>query len=179
MLRKTFVAFCFLPFSSAFAGVDLHQLTYAGTGCSADGPGIRAKLSSVSSRLVVYMPDMKSDGSNMSRKVCSLALPISVAPNERLVVGRPSIFGKESLSSGQKMEAFSEAFFAGTTGPVVRQEIEGHGRRLRDFYRIEQDSISLPCGQDAIVRTRTVLMASGEAEVRGIALDVKVLPCGR
>jgi hypothetical protein len=181
---------CFVGFSSApaFAGIDINKLSYAGSGCPGDGVGIRPIISNYSKRLIVYMPDMKVDrnGGSLARKVCSLALPVQVSANERVVIGWPSIFGKRSLADGEKLEAFSEVFFAGGSGPRVVEDFEGHGdRRRRDFYSVNRGFVVSECGRDVIVRTRSVIMASqgtartsGEAELRGTALDVRIEPCG-
>jgi hypothetical protein len=148
--------FIILPFTwMAHAEIDLSALTYAGTGCAAGGSGIRAKMSAHADRLTVYTPDMSVDleSGGASRLVCSLALPVNVAADEQVVIGRPSVFGKQNLSKGESLHTTAEVFFAaGGAGPQALIDVQGTGsQKLRSFYSRDEESIALPCGQRDLV----------------------------
>jgi hypothetical protein len=204
MRKLLAAALILLPFTSAHAEVDLSGLTYAGTGCAAGGRGIFTKFNARGDRLIVYRPDMAVDlRSGLSRVVCSLALPVNVAADERVVIGRPAVFGKQNLSTGDSLHASGEVFFTGGgSGPVAEVDVDGEGGgvggggaaggggesrravKLHPFYSREEASIALPCGASGIVRTKSALLAGtkstdpvGRALVSGIAFDLRTEKC--
>lgn len=164
------------------------NISFGGTGCPADGAGIQVKVSSNGKRLLVYTPDMKVDlqSSRIDRKACAITIPVALAADERLVIGRPSVFGKELLMAGSNMTAMAEVFFAGTMGPKVRREVQGAaGDKLRDFYEIGSDSAVSGCGEAMNLRANTTLLATrglgsadgGAGRLRGMAFDAFIEQC--
>lgn len=166
--------------SLAHAEIKLADLTFAGTGCPAKGEPVRAKFSSTGKRLVIYTPAMKIEDSKISRRACSIALEVLVAPDERVVIGRPSVFGKERLGEGQKLEAEGDVFFAGRRAISARVEFTGTevaSEQPRGFYKIEKVSRFSACGENMVVRGRAILLSQAPAYIRGMAMDVYIEKC--
>jgi hypothetical protein len=174
--------------SSAFAAVDFSGFTYGGTGCPADGAGIHVQAStSEEGRLIIYIPDMNvslDNGATFGRKACNIVMPIDVPAGYRLVIGRPSVFGTEHLSSGESLDATASVFMAGSQGPEVKFSSTSNGGDSAEYYRRSQESLTLGCGEVGNLRASTTVLARkntsvayGDANVRGIAFDLKVEPC--
>lgn len=188
MNKKTLAAVMIaLGAGSVHAATTIGTISYGGTGCPV-GSNVSARLGSNGTRLLVYTPDMDVDvsRSRFDRKNCNVAIPISLAADERMVIGRPSVFGSERLGEGAKLTASAEVFLAGSTGPKVKKEVGGApGFTLRNFYGIGADSIITGCGEDLILRSNAALLAQqvvssisgGEAELRGVAFDIRLEQC--
>lgn len=187
-LRKILLALCFMTASTAFAAVDFSGFTYGGTGCTADGAGIRVSAStSEEGRLIIYMPDMQVDlngGASFGRKACNIVMPVDVPAGYRLVIGRPSVFGNEDLSSGETLTASASVFMAGSQGPEVQFESTSNGGHDNEYYRRSHDELTLGCGEVGNLRASASILARkatssahGQANLRGIAFDLKLEPC--
>jgi len=173
---------------SVSAETTIGNISHAGTGCSANG-SVQVRVGSNGTRLLVYTPDMQVElnSKRLDRKACSIAIPVGLAPNERLVIGRPSVFGSERLGAGTVLTASAEVFLAGSAGPQVTKEVIGSpGHSLHNFYNIGGDSIVTGCGEQFILRangsllgrkTRITALAGGEAELRGMAFDIQLEEC--
>ena len=187
-MRALLVVLCFAGMASAHAGIDESGISFAGPGCPADGQGIRVTHSSTEEgRLIIYTPDMSvslNEGAAFDREACNIVIPVSVGPNERLVLGNPAVFGKESLSTGETLSAKASVFLVGQTGPEVLAEITGNGNNSSDYYKRELAEETLACGQGGLVRASSSLLAqkattyaSGSATLRGLAFDVRIEAC--
>lgn len=187
-MRKILAALCFMTASSAFAAVDFSGFTYGGTGCTAGGSGISVHAStSEEGRLIIYMPDMQVDlngGKSFDRKACNIVMPIDVPAGFRLVIGKPSVFGNEDLSSGETLDANASVFLAGSQGPEVQFESTSNGNKSNEYYRRSQDELTLGCGEGGNLRASATLLArkatsnaSGDANLRGIAFTITFEPC--
>ncbi len=158
--------------------VSLAGITFGGTGCAANGAGIKILRRSRSNRIVIYTPDMKSEVSGLGRVTCNIALPVKVPPGKQLVLKNPSVFGFTSLATGEKADALSEIFFAGSgSGPRADKEIIGADVADEYYYTRKTGRIALPCEQDGILRVRTALTSTGPAKVRGLAFDAALETC--
>ncbi len=187
-MRKTIAALCFTLLPAAHAAVDFNGFSHGGTGCPADGSGIRVYASSSEQgRLIIYTPDMRvdlNDGKSFDRKACNIAMPVDVPAGYRMVIGRPAVFGTEDLSSGETLDVGASIFFTGSTGPEVQVDLVSNGNKSAEFYRRANEEISLGCEQAGILRASTTLLArkasaraSGDANVRGIAFNIRLEPC--
>lgn len=179
-MPKLFIAVLLMSASFARADIRLNDLTFAGTGCPANGAGVRAKFNSTGKRLIIYTPELKVEDKKVSRRACSIALEVDVAADERVVIGRPSVFGKEHLHKGQTLEAEGDVFFAGRRAISARVEFTGpevNSDLPRGFYKIEKTSRFSACGEDMVVRGRAILLSQGFAYIRGMAMDVYIEKC--
>jgi hypothetical protein len=187
-MRTLLAVLCFVALPIAHADIDFNGISYAGTGCTGDGNGIRVTEStSEPGRLIIYTPDMDvtlDNGKTFARAACNIVIPVTVAADQRLVIGNPSVFGSENLSSGETLDAKATVFMLGSTGPEVHAEITGNGPRLGQFYKRELTEETLPCGQGGLIRAATSVLAqkqteyaAGAANVRGLAFDVRIEAC--
>ncbi len=186
-MRGFLLVFCMIGLQAVSVhAATFGNISFGGTGCRGDGNGIHAKLGSGGKRLLVYTPDMQVDlqSSRLDRKACAIAVPLELAEDERLVIGRPSIFGKELLETGSLLTVAAEVFIAGAQGPEVRTEIQGGpGHEVRDFYKMATETMTSECGQVLNLRANASLLARGPgsnggvARLRGLAFDVRVEKC--
>ena len=189
-MKQVLIAACMIMLQvESVNAASIVDVTFGGTGCPADGAGISARLNPKTGRMVVYTPDMKvdMDSARIVRKACDIAVPVDVEPNERLVIGKTSVFGKEQLALDHKLTTSAEAFVTGAIGPKAQVAIDGSADKdLRDFYARTNDTLTTACGQDVILRARNTLLAikprisaAGESHalVKGLAFDIHVEQC--
>lgn len=174
-----------LTASVSHAAVSIGQVGYGGNGCAITGAGADVKFKK-NGRLVVTFPDMQTELSNRSfeRKACSVAIPVTVAATERLVITRPSIFGVAQLSAAASLVARSEIFIPGHTGPLIEKSVLGDSGKREFFYERLEESIALECGAGSNVRINTSLLAQKQApDANGIgllknaAITLRAEPC--
>lgn len=138
----------------ALAGVVFENIAAAGTGC---------KLESIHGAItdegaVLYFSDLnlesETGGPSIQRTNCSLAIPVQVPANKKLVFEKISIAGVSYLGMASKATVSVEAFLAGgESGGREVQEITEEGLsfiNLGDRPRIETS-----CGNDSTLRVST------------------------
>lgn len=180
----------FLTLGSAGAiaqesGIDLDQLTYAGNGCSKDSAPIEVKFSDTNERAVFIFPEMKLDLNNgrLERKSCSLALPVQVPANKKLVIGSPSLFGETNLDEETSVDFRGEAFFAGQSGPLVTRTADGAIKGRRYFYERLYDEVESACGESVTVRLNLSMIGRSKdysvnhASLDGSGLTLRLVDC--
>ncbi|HEX4925035.1 MAG TPA: DUF4360 domain-containing protein [Bdellovibrionales bacterium] len=190
-MGRTLFAACMMALAAAAVSADatnVGNISFGGTGCPAAGNGIQVKVGSNGKRLIVYTPDMQVDlqSARLDRKACAITIPVALAADERLVLGRPSVFGKEQLAAGSQLTATAEVFFAGAQGPKVSHSLQGTSSpSVSDFYEIGADQVVSGCGEALNLRANTTVLATraagsadgGQAKVRGLAFDAKIEQC--
>lgn len=184
VLVSTLVGSTLLAAPAFAAKIDLSKLTHGGNGCPGTGDGVQARLRS-GGRLIVRMPEAKLDLSAraLDRKTCSIALPVVVAPNERLVLRDLAIFGTESLRGDDSLNLRAELFAPDAQGPSIEANATGR-TSPRSIYARLPDELALDCGKSTTVRVNAAGLARRQgassvsrASLDGVALTLKIESC--
>lgn len=167
----------------ALDGVDLGSIAIVGNGCY-QGP-VQADLQISSDKLEIPLSLMvKKDGTaSLARGACSLALPIAVDTNHRLVLSDAKIFGRFNLAKGSGSTVNVEIFKAGEKGVSQVTNAEAKDKRLRKNLVLEQSGevFSLACGESAILRVNSSGILKGSARattsLRNLELGLRLELC--
>jgi len=117
----------------------------------------------------------------LERKACTLAIPLQLAENERLVIQAVTLTGSSSLREKATAVIDLNAFTGATTGNPVRKILE-EGQEAA--FTVEGESQQTDCGARSLLRLNasTTLQAKGQAEtstiaVEGVSLTLKIEAC--
>lgn len=154
----------------ARAQVPIPDAVTAGNGCPA-GTAIvgvtpdGSKLIALFDDYTVNLP--RSSEKVSGRKNCTLAIPVDVPKNMRLVIKEISVQNDVNLVRGAKSTLNAEVFFAGSKGVKVSDVVKGPVNRVRTVKK--SIKVVSKCGEDEILRVNTSILV--DAELRRPALS--------
>lgn len=163
--------------SAASPILDLKQAVLAGTGCS--GASVKALSGDI---LQIKTPGLaldSSQGSLISRKACSVAIPFKLKKNQKMVISAGRVNVALKLKRGDVVRSNAEVFTAGTQGARAAATDNGPKNQL-SLLRL--GSIATACGEDGILRTNlsqvlTAKSASSRTSIHGAVLRLQVVKC--
>ncbi len=167
----------------ALDGVVLGNLAIAGNGCYQSPVQPELQLSSDKIEIPLSLMVKKESAASLARGACSLALPIEVDANHRLVLTEAKIVGRVNLAKGSSSLVSVEIFKAGEKGVSQVASAEAKDKRLRKDIILEQSGeiFSLACGESAILRVNSSGILKGAARattsLRGLEIGLRLEPC--
>lgn len=139
----------------------LDQLSVNGSGCPLNQYGTRVDFNRESNQLNISfeeynLPLVKPTQGLFARKSCSLAIPIELPANTRLVVTQMDLTANLDLSLNSNLEFGGEVFFAGEQGLRLTQTVSGNDvpQKGRSLLR-RNEVLKSACGGKGIFRTNT------------------------
>lgn len=171
-----FVSLGAAQFTWALEGVELGNVAIVGNGCY-QGP-VQSELQISSDKLEIPLSLMvkKEGASSLARGACSIALPIAVDSNHRLVLSDAKVIGRFNLAKGSGSTVNVEIFKAGEKGFSQVSSAEAKDKRLRKDFVLEQQGeiFSLACGESAILRVNSSGILKGAARATTSLRDLEL-----
>ncbi len=167
----------------ALDGVVLGNLAIAGNGCYQSPVQPELQLSSDKIEIPLSLMVKKESAASLARGACSLALPIEVDANHRLILSDAKLVGRVNLAKGSSSIVNVEIFKAGEKGISQVASADAKEKRLRDGFVLEQSGeiFALACGESAILRVNSSGILKGKARattsLRGLEMGLRLELC--
>ncbi len=146
-------------FSSNTFNFNVGELKVGGSGCSNED--VFETRYPKSGRIGLYFPSYKAQATRSdrsdARKACSIALPIEVADDERIIVKDVSLVARVRLAPQTKAAVRMETFFSGTTGTPKIETLTATTDPINRLVKLNDPGVVLTgeCGQAATLRLNT------------------------
>lgn len=151
---------------SAAQGLDIDAIATAGAGCLEGSvakhieilPGGAIKIDLEFSEYNVLV----GYGKSLDRKSCGIAIPVALAPNEKLKVSRITMRADGILAQSSKTALKAEVFTAGSQGPVLAREIEPDQDLQGRFLLKGKNVLETECGAEANLRVNSSILINSQ-----------------
>lgn len=173
-----------LSFSTvAVAKMDLDQMVTGGNACL----GALGTYSAPQKKLSITFDEFQLShvtDSSLARGTCSLAIPVKVAENQRLVVYNTNLLATVAIPSKASLTIKSEIFFAGNSAnQVIQSSIKGPKKKTLTLTETKKKIIS-NCGEDVVLRAqlsltsrKSVASSSSKVKVGSLSSLVRFESC--
>ncbi len=153
--------------------------SYGGTGCPAGS--IAITLDALSSEILLPLDQYATasgNGRTLDRATCNIAIPVMVSSGYQVAIDVLEIQGEARvLNEKAHAQVSAETFFAGTTGPVVSQNLSGHlGSFVLTGDLTEGAQKWSACGAQVIARVNSAITQfSGDAADFVVQVKLKLI----
>lgn len=166
-----------LTSTAAFAA-EFGQPAIAGAGCVAPANARVLKKISGKDRYAapIQMNVVKGADAQIGRASCNMAIPVSLASGEKLVVRDVSQKAKFSVGPKTKAIANLEVFLAGDHSEVLKAEVEAKTATIKAtrYLQAEEVVAESACGGSLIVRANSSVTVTG-AGITSVKTDAALL----
>lgn len=139
------------------------QIAYAGTGCKEGS--VRLDIGSGRERgnLVFHFDNysVSTDGREMARASCNLAIPINVPTGYALVMPPMALKGYARIQTGDRAKINTEIFVAGARGDRQITELDSSNDGVITAIATSGDSFVGPCGAGVNLRLNSSVFLNG------------------
>lgn len=165
------------------------QIAYAGTGCK-DG-SVRLDIGAGRERgsLVFLFDDyaVSTNGREIARATCSLAIPIDVPAGYALVMPPMALKGYARVRNGDRAKINTEIFVAGARGEKQVTELDESNDGSLNVIATSGDSFVGPCGSGVNLRLNSSILLNGNynsgsyvhIDKLRIPFPLKLISCSR
>lgn len=180
----TGLALVMMASTSLHAAV-IGEAVLAGQGCSSTSSNkLRLIVPSQSLYSVpLNLNVLKLDDKSIERQACTVAVPISLGANEKLIVEDVSQKINIRLGSNTTAKAQLEVFLAGQQGEVISGEAESQDQIVKASIKLDRSGhiLESKCGEDVLLRANESIAVIGSDVARAISdnlrLKIKVVKC--
>lgn len=176
-MKPALFVFMFLSSTAALAA-EFGQPALGGAGCIAPANARVIKKIAGKDRysVPIQMSVAKSAEAQIGRAACSMALPVSLAAGEKLVVRDVSQKVKFSVGPKTKAIANLEVFLAGDRNEVLKAEVEAKNATIKStrYLQAEEVVAESACGESLILRANSSVTITGAA-ITSVKTDAALL----
>ena len=139
----------------------LEQISLNGSGCPLQRLGTRFDFDQESNQLDISFEEYglilkKESADVVSRKNCSLSIPVRLPKNTRLVVTQMDLGANLELAEDSQLNFGAEVFFAGETNQRLTQSVSGKDQPQKGRSLLRRNQVlKSACGGEGNFRTNT------------------------
>lgn len=165
---------------------DLSKVIVGGNGCPKTVGVTRIEFNQEKNILEVRPSAYRNDVSAarpLDRKTCSIAIPVTVPKNKRLVISQIDLLGKADLQAGAKSQISFEAFVAGSSGLVKTRNFAPTAALKGRHLTRRTEVLKSECGAVTNVRLNSSMLTNASKkkaesmELNSVSLYLSLEDC--
>jgi hypothetical protein len=185
-IARSLMVFGLMALTVNASALEIGQLQLAGNGCVAPtGAHDVGRIDGASDRysIPIMLKEEKLSEASLARVSCVMALPISLAANEKLQI--LDVSQKVRLRAGASSSArFDlEVFLVGQEGTKLNAEINAQEKTVRSTRTLNEEGVlaESKCGDSVMVRANSSARLMGTSRVRvqseALKLGLRIVAC--
>lgn len=161
-------------------------IAMAGSGCKSNDQEIVSELNEEKNIFQISMKNYRVSleaGRGVEIKNCSLAIPVKVPANKRVVVSLIDLGGDFSLQAGTSAKVRFEAFLTGGQQKALEKNLARESAQSNSFLMRKTDVLKSTCGGNDIMRLNSNIVARSSVDkkeyvgIKSISLYLALEDC--